>query len=147
MWSRANYATNMQKFWTPCFTFSNVLKRPPQTRKHCCGNIVSRNISRVCKRAESKKKQTKCFACLLRKRENICQGSKMVLKIFSSIFASREANFASATNVAFACNVSATKFPRQCFLVYSYCYEYSCFFEKWRNRSQFSVQLFNVRLS
>ena len=46
------------------------------------GNIVSRNVSSA------------------RKRRNICWGSKMFLKKFRNSFASRLANFASATNVS-----------------------------------------------
>ena len=60
-----------------------------------------------------------------RKRGNNCRGSKMFLKTFRNIFASREANFSSATNVACARkrgnvsgnNVSTMMFPQQCFLV------------------------------
>ena len=94
--------------------------RPPQTRKHCCGNIVARNVSTA---NEWEAKQMFCFLAAQIKKHlgKLCCGRKMFLKKFRNLFCFSDANFVSATNVACArkpgkiCvrnNVSATMFPR-----------------------------------
>ena len=89
--------------------------RPPQTRKHCCGDIVARNFPTASKRVGSKtnvllpcRANQETFHGHLLRTQNVSE------KIQKHFLCPQQMLRARANRETFA---SATMFPQQCFLV------------------------------
>ena len=67
----------------------NQFLRPWQTRTHCCGHIVARDVSWA---AQTRGSQNECCVSMLRKLGNICCGHKMFLNKSETVFVSRTQN-------------------------------------------------------
>ena len=75
----------IQRLKQVCYFCSLIMKllRPPQTRKHCCGNIVAdANVS------------------LFARARNICCGRKICVQDAKNVSEFFQKHFASATNVS-----------------------------------------------
>ena len=75
----------------------NQFLRPWQTRTHCCGHIVARDVSWA---AQTRGSQNECCVSMLRKLGNICCGHKMFLNKIRNSFCIPDTKFVSAANAA-----------------------------------------------